>query len=344
MKIDAWIGLPEAASSQELAGIGDRARMMEQDGYSGLLSAETSHDPFLPLALAAEHTERIELMTAIAVGFARNPMVLAQVAWDLQALSQGRFLLGLGSQIQAHITKRFSMPWSRPAARMEEMIAAIRAIWEAWQTGERLNFRGDFYRHTLMTPMFSPGPIDVAPPPILISAVGPLMTRVAGPGCGRAGVPRLPDGRVPAGRDDAQRECRAGRGGAGPLRLPDLDAGVRGVRIPRGGGRRPNGPDPPADRLLRVHSRLPGACWSITAGATPRPSSTGLSKRGQWVEMGNVIDDDMLGAFAVVAEPHDVPGRIAERFGGTLDRLQFYAGVRGQADRWGPIIEEIKAA
>ena len=180
MKIDAWIGLPEASSSSELASIGNRARRMEQDGYSGLLSAETSHDPFLPLALAAQQTERIELMTAIAVGFARNPMVLAHVAWDLQALSGGRFLLGLGSQIQAHITKRFSMPWSRPAARMEEMIQAIRAIWDAWQTGERLNFRGEFYRHTLMTPMFSPGPIDVPPPPILISAVGPLMTRVAG--------------------------------------------------------------------------------------------------------------------------------------------------------------------
>ena len=114
MKIDAWIGLPEASSSHELAGIGARARVMEQDGYSGLLSAETSHDPFLPLALAAPHTERIELMTAIAVAFARNPMVLAHTGWDLQALSGGRFILGLGSQIQAHITKRFSMPWSQP--------------------------------------------------------------------------------------------------------------------------------------------------------------------------------------------------------------------------------------
>ena len=342
MKIDAWIGLPEAASSQELAGIGDRARMMEQDGYSGLLSAETSHDPFLPLALAAQHTERIELMTAIAVGFARNPMVLAHTAWDLQALSQGRFLLGLGSQIQAHITKRFSMPWSRPAARMEEMIGAIRAIWEAWQTGERLNFRGEFYRHTLMTPMFSPGPIDVAPPPILISAVGPLMTKVAG---------RAADGLVCHAfqtaeylRDVTMPNVHAGLAEAGRERsdfqisMPVfVVSGFREEEITAQAARTRQqiafyGSTPAYRGVLEHHG------WGDAQTELNR-----LSKRGQWVEMGNVIDDDMLGAFAIVAEPHEVPGRIAERFGGTLDRLQFYAGVRDK-DRWGPIIEEIKAA
>ncbi len=342
MKIDAWIGLPEASSSQELAGIGARARMMEQDGYSGLLSAETSHDPFLPLALAAEHTERIELMTAIAVGFARNPMVLAHTAWDLQALSGGRFLLGLGSQIQAHITKRFSMPWSRPAARMEEMITAIRAIWEAWQTGERLNFRGAFYRHTLMTPMFSPGPIDVAPPPILISAVGPLMTRVAG---------RAADGLVCHAfqtaeylRDVMMPNVHAGLAEAGrdrsdfQLSMPVfVVSGFREEEVAAQAARTRQqiafyGSTPAYRGVLEHHG------WGDAQTELNR-----LSKRGQWVEMGNVIDDDMLGAFAVVAEPHEVPGRIAERFGDTLDRLQFYAGVRDK-ERWGPIIEEIKAA
>ena len=342
MRIDAWIGLPEAASSQELATIGDRARMMEQDGYSGLLSAETSHDPFLPLALAAQDTERIELMTAIAVGFARNPMVLAHTAWDLQALSQGRFLLGLGSQIQAHITKRFSMPWSRPAARMEEMITAIRAIWEAWQTGERLNFRGEFYRHTLMTPMFSPGPIDVAPPPILISAVGPLMTKVAG---------RAADGLVCHAfqtaeylRDVTMPNVHAGLTEAGRERS-DFEismpvfvvSGFREEEVAAQAARTRQqiafyGSTPAYRGVLEHHG------WGDAQTELNR-----LSKRGQWVEMGNVIDDDMLGAFAIVAEPHEVPGRIAERFGGTLDRLQFYAGVRDK-DRWGPIIEEIKAA
>ncbi|MCE2511726.1 MAG: TIGR03617 family F420-dependent LLM class oxidoreductase [Acidimicrobiia bacterium] len=342
MKIDAWIGLPEASSSQELAGIGARARMMEQDGYSGLLSAETSHDPFLPLALAAEHTERIELMTAIAVGFARNPMVLAHTAWDLQALSGGRFLLGLGSQIQAHITKRFSMPWSRPAARMEEMITAIRAIWESWQTGERLNFRGEFYRHTLMTPMFSPGPIDVPPPPILISAVGPLMTRVAG---------RAADGLVCHAfqtaeylRDVTMPNVYAGLAEAGRERsdfqisMPVfVVSGFREEEIAAQAARTRQqiafyGSTPAYRGVLEHHG------WGDAQTELNR-----LSKRGQWVEMGNVIDEEMLGAFAVVAEPHEVPERIAERFGDTLDRLQFYAGVRDK-ERWGPIIEEIKAA
>lgn len=342
MKIDAWIGLPEASSSRELAGIGDRARRMEQDGYSGLLSAETSHDPFLPLALAAQQTERIELMTAIAVGFARNPMVLAHVAWDLQALSSGRFLLGLGSQIQAHITKRFSMPWSRPAARMEEMIQAIRTIWDAWQTGERLNFRGDFYRHTLMTPMFSPGPIEVPPPPILISAVGPLMTRVAGRAADglvchafqtaeylrAVTLPNVDAGLAEAGRDRSEFQ----------ISMPVfVVSGFREEEVAAKAARTREqiafyGSTPAYRSVLEHHG------WGDAQTELNR-----LSKRGRWKEMGDVIDDEMLDAFAIVAEPHDVPARIAERFGGSLDRLQFYAGV-SDADLWETILAEIKAA
>ena len=342
MKIDAWIGLPEASSPDQLASIGDRARLMEQDGYSGLLSAETSHDPFLPLALAAEHTERIELMTGIAVGFARNPMVLAHTAWDLQALSGGRFRLGLGSQIQAHITKRFSMPWSRPAARMEEMIQAIRAIWDAWQTGERLNFRGEFYRHTLMTPMFSPGPISVPPPPILISAVGPLMTKVAGRAADglvchafqtaeylrAVTMPNVEAGLAEAGRDRSEFQ----------ISMPVfVVSGFREEEVAAKAARTREqiafyGSTPAYRSVLEHHG------WGDAQTELNR-----LSKRGMWKEMGDVIDDEMLDAFAIVAEPHDVPARIAERFGGSLDRLQFYAGV-SDADRWEPILTEIKAA
>jgi len=154
MKVDG--GIPA-----DLAGAGAQAAELEAGGYSGAWTAETSHDPFLPLLLAAEHTSEIELGTSIAVAFARNPMTLANLAWDLQAYSQGRFILGLGSQIKPHITKRFSMPWSQPAARMRELILAIRAIWDAWLTGGRLDFRGDFYSHTLMTPFFAPNPSDL---------------------------------------------------------------------------------------------------------------------------------------------------------------------------------------
>ena len=155
------------------------AKEHEAAGYDGFWTAETSHDPFLPLLLAAEHTEHIELGTSIAVGFARSPMTLANTAYDLQAYS-GRFILGLGSQIKPHITKRFSMEWSKPAARMREMILAIRAIWDCWNNDTKLEFRGEFYTHTLMTPFFNPGPNPNGDPKIFLAGVGPLMTEVAG--------------------------------------------------------------------------------------------------------------------------------------------------------------------
>src|SRR5690348_6298350 len=164
----------------DLETLARTARELEDVGYDGAQSAETSHDPFLPIVVGAEHTERLEFSTSIAVAFARNPMTLANVAYDLQTFSKGRFTLGLGSQIKPHIEKRFSMAWSHPAARMRELIQAIRAIWACWNTDEKLDFRGEFYRHTLMTPMFVPGPNPYGDPKIVLAAVGEKMTEVAG--------------------------------------------------------------------------------------------------------------------------------------------------------------------
>ena len=169
MRVDT--GIPA-----DLSGAGQAAAAAEGDGYDGIWTAETDHDPFLPLSLAAEHTQHIELGTAIAVAFARNPMTLAHTAYDLQAFSRGRFLLGLGTQIRPHITRRFSMPWSQPVARMRELVAAIHAIWDAWNSDGGLNFRGDFYSHTLMAPMFNPGPNPYGDPRIFLAGVGPRMT------------------------------------------------------------------------------------------------------------------------------------------------------------------------
>src|SRR5436190_5540742 len=179
MKVDGGIGT-------DLGRVAAEAREREEAGYSGIWTAETSHDPFLPLTLAAEHTSTVELGTSIAVAFARNPMNLANVGWDLQSYSQGRFILGLGSQIKPHITKRFSMEWSHPAPRMREMILAIRAIWDTWQNGTPLAFRGEFYTHTLMTPFFTPdrGDLDgLGVPKIFLAGVGEFMTEVAGEVC-----------------------------------------------------------------------------------------------------------------------------------------------------------------
>ena len=171
MKIDAGIMINNPLEA------GPAFKLVEDAGYDGAYTFEGAHDPFLPLVSAASETNKIELITSIAVAFARNPMTLANIGYDLNLVSEGRFILGLGSQIKPHITKRFSMPWSQPAARMKDMVQAIKAIWDCWQNGTRLNYRGEFYTHTLMTPFFNPGPNPHGLPKIYVAAVGPLMTK-----------------------------------------------------------------------------------------------------------------------------------------------------------------------
>jgi probable F420-dependent oxidoreductase len=173
MKVDGGVGW-------ELDKVGAQARELEEMGYSGIMTAETAHDPFFPLLVAAQNTSKVELMTSIAVAFARTPMVLANIGHDLNVASKGRFILGLGSQIRPHITKRFSMPWSSPAARMREFILAMRAIWANWHEGKPLEFAGKFYTHTLMTPFFTPTDTQYGAPRVFLAAVGPKMTEVAG--------------------------------------------------------------------------------------------------------------------------------------------------------------------
>src|SRR2546423_2175800 len=170
----------DGSLTDNLSEIANRARQLEAAGYDGAYTFEGPHDPFLPVPKAAEHADRLGVATAIAVAFARNPMTLAQTAYDLQSVSEGRFILGLGSQIRPHIEKRFSMPWSKPAARMRELALAIRAIWACWHEGAPLRFDGDFYRHTLMTPFFHPGPHPYGPPRLWLDRVPPAMTEVAG--------------------------------------------------------------------------------------------------------------------------------------------------------------------
>ncbi|WP_344325096.1 LLM class flavin-dependent oxidoreductase, partial [Kitasatospora putterlickiae] len=172
--------LLDALAPAHPAGILDAAEQTERRGADRLVVSETAYDPFLQLARAADRTSSIELATGVAVALARTPMTLAYQAWGLHAASGGRAVIGLGSQVKPHIEKRFGMPWDRPAARMREYVHAVRAIWHGWQTGERLRFRGDFYTHTVMTPVFSPDPIPAGMPRILLAGVGPLMVRTAG--------------------------------------------------------------------------------------------------------------------------------------------------------------------
>jgi probable F420-dependent oxidoreductase len=294
------------------ADAGPAARRLEDLGYDGGFAFEGPHDPFLPLAVAATHTTRLELGTAIAVAFARSPMNLAYLAWDLQLASQGRFVLGLGTQVRAHVQRRFGMPWSRPAARMREMTLAIRAIWRAWQERERLDFQGEFYRHTLMVPIFDPGPNPHGLPRIFLAGVGARMTEVAGEvGDGffvhplhtpefvrTTTLPALARGLARAGRDrkDFEISCQ--------------------VMIATG--------DEPAE-LARAREavRAQIAFYGSTPAYLPVLACHGrealhhelhdLSRRGAWREMAALVDDALLEAVAVVGPPHELASRLHQR-------------------------------
>ena len=322
----------------------DVAVSAEKRGYDGAWLPETQHDPFPLLAIAASRTERLQLGTAIAVTFARNPMSLAMVANDLQLYSQGRFLLGVGSQVKAHITKRFSMPWSAPAGRMREYLLAMRAIWRSWASGEPLRFVGEFYTHTLMTPFFNPGPNPYGNPPILLAGVGARMTEVAGEVADgffvhgftterylrEVTLPALARGRAAAGRDDLSGFEVSGLPfivtGADDDQMTAADAAVRRQIAFYA--------STPAYRpVLELHG------WSELNGEL-----NAMSKRGEWEAMGRRITDEMLHEFAIVAPPHQVAEGLLARFGDVFTRTGFYAPYAVPEGFWEMIIHLLQAA
>ncbi len=326
MKIDGGIGF-------DPAGIAEQAAKAEASGYDGVWSAETSHDPFLPIAIGAGATETLEFGTGITVAFARNPMTLAVVANDLQLLTKGRFMLGMGSQIKPHITKRFSMPWSHPAPRMRELILAIRAIWKSWETGEKLEFRGEFYTHTLMTPFFDPGPNPYGNPKILLAGVGEHMTEVAG---------EVADGFLVHGftterylREVSLPALERGAAKAGKTR-DDLTVSYPGFVV--------TGSDAESMDAAAAAVRQQIAFYGSTPAYRPVLELHGwgdlqselntLSKRGEWVKMGELITDDILEAFAVVSPLDQVAGEVRARFEGQVDRFSFYAPYKVDAETW----------
>jgi len=339
MKVDGGIG-------GNLAQAGSQAKELETAGYSGAWTAETSHDPFFPLLLAAEHTTTMELGTSIAVAFARNPMTLANIGWDLQAFSKGRFVLGLGSQIKPHITKRFSMEWSHPAARMREMILAIRAIWDTWENGTPLSFRGDFYTHTLMTPFFTPDRADLAGfgvPKIFLAGVGELMTEAAGEVCDgfichgftterylrEVTIPALARGRAKAGKTMEGFEIVGPSFVVTGTNEAEMAAAATGTRQQIAF----YGSTPAYRGVLDLHG------W----GGLQEELNT-LSKLGKWAEMGNLITDEILDAFAVVGEPERVAPELHRRYGDVIQRISFYAPYKSDPDRWAQVLADLRAA
>jgi len=319
--------MPDAPRFKVDGGIPNRlehaggvATALEEQGYDGGWTAETNHDPFLPLLLAAEYTTRLELGTNIAVAFARNPMTVANIGWDLQAYSKGRFILGLGTQIQPHIEKRFSMPWSHPARRMAEFVAALRAIWSAWTDGTKLRFEGDFYTHKIMTPMFTPEPQPYPLPKIFLAAVGETMTETCGEVAdGHLGhpmvskryldevtLPALLRGMQRSGRDrgDFEVSCEVlVATGHDDAELATATAAVR-KQIAFYGS------TPAYRKVLDLHG------WGELHTELHR-----LSLAGEWDAMGSLIDDEMLAAFAVVGPADTIAAALKNRCEGTVDRV-----------------------
>ena len=326
--------------SASLTNTGNHARQAEELGADGVVLTETKHDAFVSLALAAEATSRIDLFIAIAVAFSRNPMTVAVAANDIQELSAGRLVLGLGSQVQPHSEKRFSMPWSRPAARMQEFVRAIRAIWHAFETGERPRFRGEFYTHTLMNPVFDPGPNPHGNPPIWLAGVGPHMTEVVGevgdglvahPFTTRAYVDAV---TLPALRRGAERAGRPVPGIAFPIFVAvGRDAGeIQRAAVEVARQIAFYGSTPSYLPVLEVHG------WEAKGEAL-----SAAVRRGEWTEIGRIVDEAMLREFACVGTPAEVAAQLRARYGDVAERITFSAPYEVPRETWAELYRALRA-
>jgi probable F420-dependent oxidoreductase len=327
----------------DLRTAADEAAAAEAAGYDMAWAAETNHDVFMSLVPAAAATERIRLGTSIAVAFGRSPMITASAAWDLNDYSRGRFILGLGSQVRAHIERRFSMPWSAPARRMREYVAALRAIWDSWQFSEPLDFAGEFYKHTLMPPFFRPEPNDYGGPKLMLAAVGAEMTKTAAetadgllvhPFTTRRWLdehtlPVVREGLLarPADLSSFELSCAVfvvtGRDDE------EMAAAIRGTKKQIAF----YGSTPAYRRVLELHG------WD---DAFERLHE--LSQTGGWQQMADVINDEMLDAFAVVAPADDVGPALLGRFAGVLDRVSLYTPYKLDPDARSSAVDSIRAA
>ncbi len=315
MKIDAalMVGNPLDA----IAPAGE----LEAAGYDGLYTFEGRNDPFLPLAMAAPHTSTAELITAIAVAFARNPMTLANLGNDMQLIAQGRFILGLGTQIKPHIEKRFSMEWSRPAARMREMVQAIRAIWACWEGDSELDFRGEFYTHTIMGPNFNPGPNPFGMPKIYIAGFGEKMVQVAGEvGDGFLVHPLntrrfLQEYSLPAVRRGLEI---AGKAEA------DFDVSVQCITAIGDTAEEIEEAKVVARGMIAFYGSTPAYKPALDAhgwGDELQPQLNRLSKAGDWAAMSALISDEILETIALVGTPREVAAQVKERYGDIAARV-----------------------
>ncbi|MGH3146178.1 MAG: TIGR03617 family F420-dependent LLM class oxidoreductase [Rubrobacter sp.] len=328
MKLDAGLG----TEGEYLKNMDRTARAAEDLGFAGLWTSETKHDAFLPLALAANATTTMDLGTSVAIAFSRSPMETAQTAWDLQDLSDGRFILGLGTQVKAHVTRRFSMPWGRPAARLREYILALRAIWESFQTESPLNFEGEFYTHTLMSPFFNPGPIEQPEVPVYIAGVNTRLARLAGELCDGFHVhpfhsleyvrqtikPAISEGAEQADRDPDRVELATS---VFVVAAEDEQQATEQREAVRS--------------QLAFYASTPTYRVVLEAHGWQEVGERlgSLAREKKWREMPDLVTDEMVQAFAVEAAPDEIGPALKERYEGLIDRVALYLPfVPGERD------------
>ena len=322
-----------------LADVPALAKAAEAVGFDALWTAETSHDPYLPLPMVAEHTERITFGTSIAVAFPRSPLVHAQIAWDLATQSDGRFVLGLGTQVKGHNERRFGIKWEAPGPRLREMILCIRAIWDCWQNGTRPRFEGEYYRFTLMTPFFSPGPIAHPKVPIWIAGVNTYMCELAGELC--EGFHVHPFHSIRYLRESLLPEIGRGLAKAARQRA-DITLSTSAFVI-AGNNDEEIARAKEAVRLqiafyasTRTYARvLQAHGWGDTSARLNEKAA-----KGDWTGMASEITDEMLDVYAVTARWDDVAAKVKSRYDGILDRVALYLPFRPEADgeRWRRIV------
>lgn len=318
-------------------------RRLEEIGYDGAFSFEAKHDPFLPLVSAAETTRDLQLGTAVAIAFARNPMNLANLAYGVQSISEGRFILGLGSQIRPHILNRFSMPWSSPAKRMREIVLAIKSIFARWEGLAELDFRGEFYRHTLMIPAFDPGPNPFGPPPVYIGGFGPLMVEVAGevsdgffghPFNTRRSIetnvmPAIERGLSKSGRERSDLDLIF----ATMVVTADTEEEFERSKLVAKKHLAFYGSTPAYRPTLDCHG------WGDLHLELNR-----MSKENRWDEMSDLIDEEVLETIAVVGPRNEIAGKLRTRLAGIADGVSLTHNRAPDPEQWADIVVELKAA
>jgi probable F420-dependent oxidoreductase len=325
MKIDVGLGVEGG-----IHGIGETSRAAEELGFDGLWTSETKHDSFLPLGIAASNTRDMRLGNSVAIAFSRSPMVTAQLAWDLQSLSEGRFILGLGTQVRAHVERRFSMPFEKPASRLADYVRALRAIWAAFQGDGKLDYRGEFYQHTLLSPFFNPGPIQHPDIPVYIAGVNTRLAKLAGELCDGFHVhpfhspeyvrntvkPAIAEGAEAEGRDPESVEL------------------ATSAFVISGGESEAEKQREAVRQQISFYASTPTYRTVLEAHGWEEVGDrlSGMAREKRWEEMPKEITDEMVSAFAVEAAPDELGAALKERYEGLIDRVSPYTSFEPGKD------------